>query len=130
MLIYAADWLGHRDGLAPDQPFAGDDLAARLAPSGLAHWLALFGSDLAASYAEDGAIDLAVMTTLSRHVERLFWSLDIYGWPEVDDVRCIVSDQPLAPVLLPGIDIPADVATPPPAGPGSLQPDGGRSVPQ
>ncbi len=130
VLNHAADWLGHRDGLAPDQPFAGDNLSARLAPSGLDHWLALFGRDLAASYGEDGAIDLAVVTTLSRHVERLFWSLGIYCWPEDDDARCVVSDRPLAPLLLPGIDIPADVPTLAPADPNSQLPDEGESAPQ
>ncbi|MCI1301291.1 hypothetical protein [Acetobacter sp.] len=125
---HVADWLGHRDGLAPDQPFAGDDLATRLAPSGLDHWLALFGRDLAASYGEDGAIDLAVVTTLSRHVERLFWSLGIYCWPEGDDVRCVVSDRPLAPLLLPGIDIRADVPTLAPARANSQLADDGESV--
>lgn len=128
VLKHVADWLGHRDGLAPDQSFAGDDLAARLAPSGLDHWLALFGRDLAASYGEDGAIDLAVVTTLSRHVERLFWSLGIYCWPEGEGVRCVVSDRPLAPLLLPGIDILADVPTFAPAPPNSQLPDDGESV--
>ena len=127
-LNHVADWLGHRDGLVPDQPFAGDDLAARLAPFGLDHWLALFGRDLAASYGEDGAIDLAVVTTLSRHVERLFWSLGIYCWPEGDDVRCVVSDQPLVPLLLPGIDILADVPTFAPATPNTQLPDDGEGV--
>lgn len=127
-LNHVADWLGHRDGLAPDQPFAGDDLAARLVPSVLDHWLALFGRDLAASYGEDGGIDLAVVTTLSRHVERLFWSLGIYCWPEGDDIRCVVSDRPLAPLLLPGIDIVADVPTFAPARPNSQLPDDGESM--
>lgn len=97
VLGHAADWIGHRDGLAEDQPFKGDDLAVRLAPYGLDHWLALFGRDLAASYTEDGALDLSVVTTLSRHVERIFWSLGIYCWPETGGVRCIISDQPLVP---------------------------------
>lgn len=110
VLNHAADWLGHRDGLAPGRPFAGDDLATRLAPSGLDHWLALFGRDLAASYGDYGAIDLAVVTTLSRHVERLFWSLGIYCWPEDAHVRCVVSDRPLAPILLPGIDVPKQLS--------------------
>lgn len=130
VLNHAADWLGHRDGLAPDQPFAGDDLAARLAPSGLDHWLALFGRDLMASYGEDGAIDLTVVATLSRHVERLLWSLGIYCWPEDDNVRCVISDRPLPPLLLPGIDIPADVATPAPVDPSSRPADDGGTMPQ
>lgn len=126
VLNHVADWLGHRNGLAPEQPFAGDDLAARLAPSGLDHWLAFFGRDLAACYGEDGALDLAVVTTLSRHVERLLWSLGIYCWPEGDDVRCVVSDRPLAPLLLPGIDILADVSTFASASPNSQLPDDGE----
>lgn len=97
VLGHAADWIGHRDGLADDQSFKGDDLAARLAPYGLEHWLALFGRDLTASYTEDGALDLSVVTTLSRHVERIFWSLGVYCWPETGGVRCTISDQPLAP---------------------------------
>lgn len=103
-LNHVADWLGHRDGLAPDQPFAGHDLAAKLAPYGLDHWLALFGRDLAASYGEDGAIDLAVVSTLSHHVERLFWSLGVYCWPEDGNVRCVISDQPLTPLIMPTTD--------------------------
>lgn len=97
VLGHAADWIGHRDGLADDQPFKGDDLAVRLVPYGLEHWLALFGRDLAASYTEEGALDMSVVTTLSRHVERIFWSLGIYCWPADGDVRCILSDQPLLP---------------------------------
>jgi hypothetical protein len=96
VLNHVAEWLGHRDGLSPNHSFAGDDLPARLVLSGLDHWLALFGRDLAASYGEDGAINLSVVTMLSRHVERLFWNLGIYCWPEGEDIRCIVSDRLLA----------------------------------
>lgn len=42
-------------------------------------------------------LEFSIMTTLSRHVERLFWSLGLYCWPEGDDVRCIVSDQVFLP---------------------------------
>lgn len=108
VLGHAADWLGHRDGLAEDQLFAGDDLPTRLSAHGLDHWLALFGRDLAASYTDDGALDLSVVTTLSRHVERLFWSLGVYCWPEDEQVRCVVSDCPLSPLEMPAID--ADTA--------------------
>jgi hypothetical protein len=101
VLSHAADWLGHRDGLAENQPFKGDDLQARLIPSGLNHWLTLFGRDLAACYSEGGALNLSVVTTLSRHVERLFWSLGVYCWPESGRVKCIVTDRPLMPVDLP-----------------------------
>lgn len=128
ILNHVAEWLGHRDGLPPNHSFAGNDLEARLAPSGLDHWLALFGRDLAASYGEDGEIDLAVLTTLSNHVERMLWSLGMYCWPEGEDVRCVVSDRPLAPLLLPGIDILADVSMSAPATPNSQLADDDESL--
>jgi hypothetical protein len=94
-LTHAADWLGHRDGLAEGQIFAGDDLPARLEPYGLSRWIKLFGRDLAACYRDDGALDFDVTTSLSRHVERLLWALGVYCWPDGDDVRCVVSNQAL-----------------------------------
>lgn len=95
ILGHSADWIGHRDGLAEDQPFDGADLPGRLTAHGLGRWITLFGRDLAACYTEEGALDLSVVTTLSRHVERLLWSLGVYCWTEGEDVRCTVSDQPL-----------------------------------
>jgi hypothetical protein len=41
------------------------------------------------------------VTSLSAHVERLFWSLGIYCWPEDDDVRCVVTDRFFLPPQLP-----------------------------
>lgn len=94
VLGHAANWLGHRDGLAEGVAFAGSDLPHQLRSRGLDGWLDLFGRDLAACYRQDGALDFSVVTTLSRHVERLLWSFGIYCWPEEeDDVRCIVSDR-------------------------------------
>ena len=95
VLGHAADWVGHRDGLAEGQPFDGDDLPERLAVYGLRSWITLFGRDLAACYTEEGALDLNVVTTLSRHVERLFWSLGMFCWPEGGGVRCSVAEQGL-----------------------------------
>jgi hypothetical protein len=101
LLGHAADWLGHRDGLAEGQAFAGNDLHERLKMRGLDRWIELFGRDLAACYGPDGVLNLEVVTSLSSHVERLFWSLGIYCWPEVDDVRCLVTDQFFLPPQLP-----------------------------
>ena len=110
VLGHVADWLGHRDGLAEDLPFAGYDLAERLAQHGLDHWLALFGRDLKASFTETGVLDLNVVTTLSRHVERLFWSIGVYCWLAEDGVRCIVTDQPVGQLVLPSVATPRDDA--------------------
>lgn len=94
VLGHAANWLGHRDGLAEGVTFAGSDLPHLLQSRGLDSWLDLFGRDLAACYRQDGALDFSVVTTLSRHVERLLWSFGIYCWPEEDDdVRCVVNDR-------------------------------------
>ena len=97
VLGHAADWIGHCDGLVEGQPFDGANLPERLAVHGLGRWITLFGRDLAACYTLEGALDLRVVTTLSRHVERLLWSLGVYCWSEGEDVRCIVSEQPLVP---------------------------------
>lgn len=106
VLDHAADWLGHRDGLAEGHPYDGSDLPERLAMYGLGRWLALFGRDLAACYTEDGALDFSVVLTLSRHIERLFWTFGVYCWPEADNVRCVVSDRPLRPSSHFGVPLP------------------------
>ncbi|PZT92008.1 hypothetical protein [Sphingomonas sp.] len=62
---------------------------------GLGSWITLFGRDLAACYTEEGALDLNVVTTLSRHVERLLWSLGLFCWPEGGGVRCSVTEHGL-----------------------------------
>lgn len=95
VLGHAADWLGHRDGLADGQVYAGNDLPERLMARGLNRWIMLFGRDLAACYPPDGTLDISVVTSLSRHVERLLWSFGIYGWPDDDAMRCVVTDWPL-----------------------------------
>lgn len=96
-LIHAADWLGHRDGLVDGQAFAGSDLPERLSVRGLDRWIDLFGRDLASCYGSDGALNLEVVASLSRHVERLFWSFGIYCWPEDDEVQCLVTDRAFLP---------------------------------
>jgi hypothetical protein len=98
---HAADWLGHRDGLAEGQAFAGSDLYERLKTRGLDRWIELLGRDLAACYGPDDVLNLEVVTSLSRHVERLFWSFGIYCWPEDNDVRCSVTDRFFLPPQLP-----------------------------
>ncbi len=104
ILGHAADWLGHCDGLTEGQAFAGSDLYDRLKMRGLDSWIELFGRDLAACYGPDGVLELEVVTSLSSHVERLFWSFGIYCWPDDDEVRCLVTDKFFLPSLLPGLD--------------------------
>lgn len=93
VLMHAADWLGHRDGLPEGSSFSGNDLPDRLREYGLSHWVELFGRDLAACYNFDDAIDLDVATGLSSHVERLFWTFGLYCWPENEDLYCLVNEH-------------------------------------
>jgi hypothetical protein len=97
VLGHAADWLGHRAGLPEGQAFGGSDLPTQLKSRSLDRWIELFGRDLAACYSSEGALEIAVVTTLSRHAERLFWSLGLFCWPDGDNVRCVVGDQPFIP---------------------------------
>ncbi len=101
VLGHAADWLGHRDGLTEDQLFMGSDLPERLKTRGLDRWIDLFGRDLAACYGSDDVLNLEIVANLSQHVERLFWSLGIFCWPEGDVVQCFVTDQSYRPGQLP-----------------------------
>lgn len=89
----AANWLGHRDGLPEGLVFAGNDLPGRLKARGLDQWIELFGRDLARCYGADGSLNLDVVTNLSQHVERIFWTLGIYCWPDGDHIRCKVSEH-------------------------------------
>lgn len=100
VLGHVADWLGHRDGLAEGQSFAGSDLCERLKTRGLDRWIDLFGRDLAACYPPDGVLDLEMVTSLSPHVERLFWGLGIYCWPDDNGIRCLVTDRFFLPPQL------------------------------
>lgn len=96
-LGHAANWLGHRDWLAEDQAFAGDDLPEKMAARGLERWIELFGRDLASVYSQDDRFNLDIATGLSPHVERLLWTFGIYCWPQDDAMRCLVTDQSFFP---------------------------------
>jgi hypothetical protein len=101
VIAHAADWLGHRDGLVEGQAFAGSNLYEGLKARGLDRWIELLGRDLAACYGSDDALNFDVVTKLSPHVERLFWSLGLYCWPEDDHIRCLVTDRFFLPPRLP-----------------------------
>lgn len=100
VLAHAADWLGHRAGLAEDADFAGADLPALLAAWDLADWIELYGRDLAAIYeTADGRIDVARATSTSPHVERLLWTIGLLAWPEDESVRWLPFDPGPSPVI-------------------------------
>ena len=100
ILAHAADWLGHRAGLAEDADFAGTDLPALLAAWDLADWIELYGRDLAAIYeTADGNIDVARATSTSPHVERILWTIGLLTWPEEDNVRWLPFDPGPSPVI-------------------------------
>jgi hypothetical protein len=88
ILAHAADWLGHRDGLAEGEIVEGDDLMVQLQGMDFADWIELFGRDLRSVYETvDGRLDIERALTLSRHVERLLWTFGVLPWPEDDTIR-------------------------------------------
>lgn len=101
ILAHAADWLGHRAGLAEDMYYAGSDLPQSLSAWELADWIELYGRDLAAIYeTADGRLDVVRATCTSPHVERLLWVLGLLAWPEEDTVRWFPFDPGQAPVVV------------------------------
>lgn len=84
VLNHAAEWLGHRDGLGDQEDFPGSDLPDHLKPFGLHLWLELFGRDLRSLYDLDGHFTVERLSMLTRHVERLLWTLQIFPWPMED----------------------------------------------
>lgn len=96
ILEHAADWLGHRAGLADGRAFEGDDLPVRLRSRRLDRWIELFGRDLASVYEDEKVgLNMPVVTRLSQHVARLLWALGVFLWLDKEDVRCVVTDQEL-----------------------------------
>jgi len=84
VLNHAAEWLGHRDGLGDQEDFPGSNLPDHLKPFGLHLWLDLFGRDLRNLYDLDGHFTIEQLSKLTRHVERLLWTLQIFPWPMED----------------------------------------------
>lgn len=100
ILAHAADWLGHRAGLAEEADFAGADLPLLLVAWDLADWIELYGRDLAAIYeTADGRIDVARATSTSPHVERILWTIGLLAWPDGDSVRWLPFDPGPSPVI-------------------------------
>ncbi|MGM9482962.1 DUF4238 domain-containing protein [Roseateles sp. NT4] len=81
---HAAQWLGHRDGLPADASFPGDGLPEELRILGLHQWLDLLGRDLRALHEGDGLLPNSKLYGLSRHVERLLWTVQICPWSTED----------------------------------------------
>ena len=99
ILAHAADWLGHRAGLAEEADYAGSNLPQRLAAWDLSDWIELYGRDLAAVYeTADGRFDIARAISISSHVERLFWTMGLLAWPEGDTVRWLPFDPGQIPI--------------------------------
>ncbi|MDD5028244.1 MAG: hypothetical protein PHH58_01895 [Rhodoferax sp.] len=84
VLTHAAEWLGHRDGLPDQDSFPGSSLSSELKAYDLNLWLELFGRDLRSLYDVDGQFTVANIFALSRHVERLLWTVQICPWPMED----------------------------------------------
>jgi hypothetical protein len=95
VLDHAAEWLGHRDGLPVQESFPGSSLPEKLTVHGLRDWLELFGRDLRRLYDADDQFTTENILALSRHVERLLWTMGMFPWP-TEDGRLYVSLGPIA----------------------------------
>ncbi len=84
LLRHTAEWLGHRDGLPDDEPFAGYDLPMQLAPMELQRWLELFGRDLRNLYSGGFGLEPDRLAALGSHLERLLWPQLILPSPQED----------------------------------------------
>lgn len=78
-LAHAAQWLGHRDGLGG---LANDNglMAETTASLELNQWLVLLEGDLRQLYAPGGHFTSIRFFALTRHVERLFWTFQLFPW--------------------------------------------------
>lgn len=90
VLDHAAEWLGHRDGLPSQDAFPGSSLLDDMENFDLQRWLELFGRDLRRLYESDEQFTSANIFALTRHVERLLWTVQIFPWP-TEDGRLYVS---------------------------------------
>jgi hypothetical protein len=95
-LSHAAEWLGHRDGLVAEDGELEKTLPEHLKSLGLNNWLELYGQDLRRLYDVPGQFNRANIYSLSRHVERLLWTMLIFPWP-TEDGRAFFSVPPLPP---------------------------------
>lgn len=84
VLAHAAEWLGHRDGLPEQHDFPGASLPEELRAQGLQDWIELFGMDLRRLHDVDGQFTAENVLALSRHVERLLWTMGMFPWPMED----------------------------------------------
>jgi hypothetical protein len=93
ILRFAANVLGHRDGLA--QPIAREgDLAEAVEKIALADWFTLFDSDLSELWSHSGTWkSMEEFLYLNRHVERMFWQFRLIPW-KMDDGRIWVEVLP------------------------------------
>jgi hypothetical protein len=94
VLDHAAEWLGHRDGLPEQESLPVTSLPEKLNVQGLREWLELFGRDLRRLYDGDDQFTTENILALSRHVERLLWTMGMFPWP-TEDGRLYISLGPI-----------------------------------
>lgn len=95
VLAHAAEWLGHRDGVPAQEPFPGSSLPEQIKTQGLSDWFELFGRDLQRLYDAEEQFNTENIFALSRHVERLLWTMGMFPWP-TEDGNLYVSLAPLS----------------------------------
>jgi len=80
LIGHTAEWLGHRDGLPPQETFPGSSLPDDLRAFDLHRWLELLGQDLRLLYDAPERFTNVNIIALGKHAERLLWPLQICPW--------------------------------------------------
>lgn len=76
---HTAQWLGHREGLGGESEDGGL-MSETVASLELRQWLTLLGDDLRQLYDLGEDFPTARVFALTRHVERVFWTFQMFPW--------------------------------------------------
>lgn len=87
-LGHAAQWLGHREGLGGDAEDGGL-MAETTASLELNQWLTLLGDDLRQLYEPGEDFTSARVFALTRHVERVLWTFQMFPWLTKDGLSYV-----------------------------------------
>lgn len=93
VLLHAAEWIGHRDGLVASEEAARPSFRDDPMASGLDLWLELLARDLRDLHDAPEKYKSESVFELAKHVERLLWLFQIFPWP-MEDGRMYVNVGP------------------------------------
>ncbi|WP_241668861.1 DUF4238 domain-containing protein [Rhodanobacter glycinis] len=90
VMSHAAQWCGHNDGCIDGSDAHDQSMIDVVTSLDLDHWLDLLGNDLRQLYGPSDDFSINRIFALTRHVERLLWTFQIFPWL-MDDGRTYVT---------------------------------------